>query len=289
LNLQGEIQGVGLFLQRTPPRRTLLGALVGTTTLNATTKQVLSLSWGERREYLEGLWQFNAKLAEADGSVEQVGLYAVSKTAGVLRRFNQLPCSLASRMRRADLLADAGTKLRKLMILGDDDLLSVELARRGFPQVAVADCDVRLLTRIAQETQELAKPPRLIRADFREGLPEEEKAEICVLDPPNSIAAALTFFRLAIWTVRHCKDAQVYMMINPRILGSNFSLIERFGESCGYEISRHLPAFNSYPLGSVDQLMLRSAWRVLLGRTAPALAPDQPLHYSSDCFVFTRR
>ncbi len=284
--MQGDIQGVGLFLQRTPPQRTVLGALVKATALNATAKQVLSLRWGERRDYLEALWEFNAQRAASD-LPEAATLYDVTKTAGVLRRFNQLPCTLESRLRRADLLADAGARLRRIMILGDDDLLSVELARRGFPHVAVADCDVRLLTRIARETESLEKPPRLIRADFREGLPEDEKAEICVLDPPNSVAAALTFFRLAIWSVRHCRDASVYMMINPRILGSNFSLIERYGELCGYEIVTQVHALNSYPLGSVDQLMLKSAWRFLLGKQAPD--DSGPLHYTSDCFVFRRR
>lgn len=283
--MQGDIQGVGLFLQRTPPHRTLLGALVKATALNATTKQVLSLRWRERRDYLEGLWSFNESRAATPG-LESAGLYTVAKTAGVLRRFNQLPCSLESRMRRADLLDDAGARLRRILLLGDDDLLSVELARRGFPQVAVADCDVRLLTRITRETEGIAKPPRMIRADFRQGLPEDERAEICVLDPPNSIAAALTFFRLAIWSVRHCRDASIYMMINPKILGSNFGLIERFGESCGFEVARQIHGFNSYPLGSVDQVMLKSAWRFLLGKTAPS---RDRLHYSSDCFVFKRR
>lgn len=287
--MQSDIQGVGLFLQHMPPQRTLLGTLVGTTTLNATTKQVLSLSWTERREYLEGLWQFNARRAAQEPSGVVQELYDVAKTAGVLRRFNQLPCTLACRMRRADLLTQAGAKNRRVMILGDDDLLSVELARREFPEVAVADCDDRLLARIAEETASLARPPRLVRADFREGLPAEEKAEICVTDPPNSIAAALVFFRLAIWAVRHYKDAEVYMMINPRILGSNFALIERFGESCGYEIATRIPDFNSYPLGLVDQFMLKSAWRCLLGKKSPNAGSGEPLHYTSDCFVFRRR
>ncbi len=284
--MQGDIQGVGLFLQRTPPRRTLLGALVKATALNPTTKQVLSLRWRERRDYLESLWSFNERRAVSE-SLDGGDLYAVSKTAGLLRRFNQLPCSLESRMRRADLLNDAGAKLRKILVLGDDDLLSVELARRGFPHVAVADCDARLLSRISRETAGLAKPPRLIRADFREGLPESERAEICMLDPPNSIAAALTFFRLAIWSVRHCWDASIYMMINPKILGANFDLIKGFGESCGFEVARQIHGFNAYPLGSVDQVMLKSAWRFLLGKTAPGGMGR--LHYSSDCFVFKRR
>lgn len=284
--MQGEIQGVGLFLERTPPQRTLLGALVKATALNATTKQVLSLRWNERRQYLEGLWDFNSQRASrADANVDN--LYDVSKTAGVLRRFNQLPCTLDSRMRRADLLTESGLSDKRIMILGDDDLLSVELARRNFLDVAVADCDVRLLTRIARETEGMKHAPRLIRADFREGLPETERAEVCLLDPPNSIAAALTFFRLAIWSVRHSRDASICMMINPRILGSNFALIERFGESCGFEIATQVRCFNSYPLGTVDQLMLRSAWRVLLGKRSPATSG--PLHYTSDCFVFKRR
>ena len=95
--------------------------------LNATTEQVLGLELAEQRAYLENLWQFNHRPQQAR-SASHDDLYGHSKGIGFLRRFNQLPCTVESRRARADLLREMDPAACRILILGDDDLLAVELA-----------------------------------------------------------------------------------------------------------------------------------------------------------------
>ena len=108
----------------------VIGWVLRALPLNPTTRQVLDLTYDEQLAYLQNLWDFNQR-NRGVGSVDRGALYAGQKAAGLMRRFNQLPCTLATRKARADLLSGRGLEASRILILGDDDLLSVELSPRG--------------------------------------------------------------------------------------------------------------------------------------------------------------
>ena len=252
--------------------------------LNATTEQVLGLELAEQRAYLENLWQFNHHPKQARAAHHD-DLYGHSKGIGFLRRFNQLPCTVESRRARADLLRELNPAASRILILGDDDLLAVELAQRGFRHVTVADCDERLLERIRDETKDLATPPQIIAADFRAGFVWDGHADVIFLDPPYSVSGAEAFLQLAI--AHAAPKSRIYLMINPFVVGRPFSQVIAKAVHAGYHLAKQRPSFNGYPIGWFESTILRLAWRYFLGVQNAPKAPEQ-LYFCSDCFEFQR-
>jgi hypothetical protein len=277
----------------------MLGPLLRQIPLNATTRQVLSLGRAEQRAYFENLWRFNDEQARKglDGAATPEGsggraggraasaLYQIRRTAGLIRRFNQLPCTVGTRERRADLLVGLPEATTRILVLGDDDLLSVELARRGYAKVTVADCDEQLLGRIASETKDLETPPRIVRADFRQGFSAPEPADVVFLDPPYFLDGAQAFLRLAIQAA--APAARLYLMINPDIFGGRFGEITGTAGRQSFKVVRHRPRFNAYPIGILEASCLRIAWGLLMGRPLPRLG-GRSLLFCSDCFELER-
>ena len=266
----------------------VLGPVLRAIPLNATTRQVLSLKRSEQRAYLENLHRFNdarpSEPAKAR-SAASAALYKMRLTAGLFRRFNQLPCTVETREKRGDLLAGVDPETARVLVLGDDDLVSVELARRGFRHVAVADCDDDLLDRIRRETLALPSPPQIIRADFRQGFKAPEPADVVFLDPPYSIDGALAFLRLALAAAKPAPTTRIYLMINQAILGSAFAAVTDAAAKAGFRLTVTRPGFNAYPIGPLEAGILKTAWKLVLGLPAPKGARGGILFFS-DCFEF---
>ncbi len=127
----------------------------------------------------------------------------------------QLPCTRDSRRRRADWLEKNGYAQKTIYLLGDDDLLSVELCHRGFQHVVVADCDRNVLNTIHKLTQDLAKRPLLIQADFAAEELTLPDADLVMIDPPYNEEWALIFLQTALRCLRKSGDSRLVMMINP--------------------------------------------------------------------------
>lgn len=267
-----------------PRKDKAIGALLRALPLNPTTRQVLGLTYGEQLAYLQKLWDFNQKHQRLEHS-DASSLYAGQKTAGLLRRFNQLPCTLATRKARADLLSGRDLESSRILILGDDDLLSVELSKRGFKQVAVADCDPVLLDRIRRETADCPTPPRIILADFHKLDQLEEVADVVILDPPYSAEGATAFLNLAISLA--APQATMYMMVNPNVLGAAYQELNAKAVQSGFRLTARREGFNAYPIGGIPSIIMRLAWwhymRLPLRKTV-----GRELCFFSDCFEFVR-
>lgn len=271
---------VGTYFRSDSPFASLLKRLP----LNATTKQVLSLPRQEQLAYIENLWTFNAeRVRRTEKSPSRSALYDMPLAFGLLRRYNQLPCTLETRKARADLLQDFNPAVSRILLLGDDDLVSVELAQRGFAKVTVADCDGRLLTRIGHETARTPDKPELVRADFTAANTSLGLADAVFLDPPYSLDGVRAFLSFAVKTV--ASRGQLYLMVNPGILGSGFTEIVNWLGRQGFSLKSQRRGFNAYPLGTLESLVLKTAWRLALGRPAPKVGQ---LLFCSDCLQFEK-
>jgi hypothetical protein len=85
-----------------------------------------------------------ASMAPAD--LRAAGSDAEGKTMG--RRFHQLPCIQANLRDRVRLIRELCDRRAPVLLAGDDDLLSVELARDGFTDVTAIDIDPRVLAQV---------------------------------------------------------------------------------------------------------------------------------------------
>lgn len=256
--------------------------------INESARRVLTLPFEEQRLYVERLLAANVARghgAASDGEpvYEHVG------RLGITARYNQLPCTPTTRRDRADLLERAGLIGAPVVLLGDDDLVSVELSQRGFHDITVADCDETLLGVIKVRTAGAAHQPALIKADFVKGFKAERPAAAVCLDPPYNPEAVKLFLRVAFANVDAATPHALYLMYNPYLVGaSGRAEIEAALEAQGYTLKKRLEAFNSYPVNRVQSSLLKLAGLCLLGRLG-RVPRGRRLHYFSDCFVWERK
>jgi predicted methyltransferase len=85
---------------------------------------------------------------------------------------------------------------KEIVLLGDDDLLSIALALTGRPaRLVVFEIDERLVSFLNDQAQQAHWPLRAYGHDLRQSLPEEflGKFDVFVTDPPETVEGFLLF------------------------------------------------------------------------------------------------
>jgi predicted methyltransferase len=178
------------------------------------------------------------------------GLAAVSAAAPPpLVELDQCHCTPKTKLRRVLAMhaADA-VNGRRILLLGDDDLISVALLRfvrelgGTIDELVVADVDARLLGFIAAELRDAPFPVRCVEWDFRE--PRPGRFDTVVTDPPYTAAGAKLFLARA---AENLADAgsDVFLSFGSRRPGVQFEL-QRAIVDAGLEIRSLTRDFNDY-------------------------------------------
>jgi predicted methyltransferase len=129
----------------------------------------------------------------------------------VLTNLDQCPATIETVVRRVNLLDRflRDGECERLLLLGDDDLLSVGLVAAN-PQrhVTVADLDPAVLETISLATQGIVAT---VEADFRLGLPSNllSSFDVVFTDPPYTLAGQLLFASCALKALRSLHSGHV--------------------------------------------------------------------------------
>jgi predicted methyltransferase len=150
-------------------------------------------------------------------------------------------------MQAADAIAS-----RRILLLGDDDLMSVALLRfvRQFgghiEELAVVDLDERVLAFVERELDDAPFPVCCVHADLREGLPSPlaGRYDTVVTDPPYTAAGARLFLRCAAEALAG-GGSDVFLSFGSRRPGEQLELQLAIAE-LGLEIRALTRDFNDY-------------------------------------------
>jgi predicted methyltransferase len=181
------------------------------------------------------------------------GLAATAEAAPEpLVELDQCHCTPKTKLRRVLAMhaADA-VDGRRILLLGDDDLMSVALLRfaRQFgvaiEELAIVDLDDRLLEFIDAELDDAPFPFRCIRQDVREPLPAALAAgfDTVVTDPPYTSAGARLFLTRSIEALAGAGN--VFLSFGSRRPGVQFAAQRAIVEA-GLEIRSLTRDFNDY-------------------------------------------
>lgn len=178
------------------------------------------------------------------------GLAAVSELAPPpLVELDQCHCTPKTKLRRVLALhaADA-INGRRILLLGDDDLISVALLRfiRQFggaiEELVVADIDGRLLEFIAGELDDAPFPFACVDWDVR--VPRPGRFDTVVTDPPYTAAGAKLFLARAVENLAG-PGSQIFFSFGSRRPGAQVELQRAILEA-GLEIRALTRDFNDY-------------------------------------------
>lgn len=250
---------------------------------NESLRQIVTQKASDRRLLLRYLHDFNAN-AGLHGETESL-LKPRRRLFGERENFFQLPCCAVTRRKRAIWMIDRGLTHKAILLLGDDDLLAVELCKRGFTNVTVADCDPRVLKEIDRRCRSFKHMPLLLNADFSQpSFRPPSGMDVVVFDPPQNTAGMKVFFGAALRAIEGAEDPLVLMMLNPYAVGSTFPDFVVELAARGVVLRHHQPYFNAYPVYAWERFILRMALLLFHGYR---VGRNRDLFFASDLFEFS--
>jgi hypothetical protein len=263
-------------------------AAVNAVVKNATINEFLSLSGSDQRAYFDYLRHAQLNDSDASERKQSPAEFCTLKGLALVHQYFQLPCTFETRQKRVDWMAAQGWQSKKILLLGDDDLVAVELAHRNFPETWVVDLDVNVLRTIDLHTRELERPPRTCFGDLANAkFAAPCRADVVCIDPPYNSQWLQIFADAAVAAVADQKAASIVLMFNPRCVAKvEFQKILESLRQQGFHQVEHHSYFNKYPINWLARSLLWSIWVIWPnGRPKPRLSK---IKFYSDLFHFRR-
>jgi N4-bis(aminopropyl)spermidine synthase len=169
---------------------------------------------------------------------------------------DQTHCTPETKLRRVLRMYEAGALAgQRIMVLGDDDLVSVALAafaahagRAAAPRrVTVVECDPDLVRYLGGQLAEFGMSAEIVLHDLREPLPARLLAgfDVACTDPPYTVAGAELFLSRAVSALAPGAGAHVFFSFGARRPGETLRL-QRLMADMGLVVRSLVPGFNSY-------------------------------------------
>lgn len=249
-----------------------------------TIRHILKLSRKEKKEFLKKIIDENIKQEKME-PIEH--LTQKSSSFKFVQSYNQLPCTVETRKKRADLFERNGFKEKEILLMGDDDLVSVELASRNFKHITVLDCDTTLLEKLKILTQDAKFPITFFHVDLYDGLPKflHNIYDVVCFDPPQNYEDLSIFMGCALKSLKY-SNSSFYMMVNSIALGKNNA--ERLTSQLqlyGFMNTQKFDLFNCYPLNRGQSLLLK-AMSYFIHHSSSNKKGISCKYYYTDCLEF---
>jgi predicted methyltransferase len=212
---------------------------------------------------------------------------------------DQTHCTVDTKLRRVLALARARALAgQRILLLGDDDLISVAIARfaaagRGAAPaaLAVADTDPEVLAWIRREVADTGVAVQTVGHDLRAPLPPQLAGafDVVLTDPPYTVAGARLFLSRAVQALADAPGRHVFFSFGARRPAETVEVQEAIAQM-GLAIRSLVPGFNTY-LGAG---VLAGTSHLYHLRTAPGARPliagryDGPLYTADSRAVAAR-
>jgi hypothetical protein len=182
----------------------------------------------------------------------------------IIRQHSQNPCTTVTVRRRVEKIRSLCKPEEPILVLGDDDFLSVALAEAGYRDVTALDIDRSLIRRLEQEAIRRGVVLKARVQDFLAPLPEElnHPYRLVVFDPMCTVEGVRFFMDAAIRLSAGNKDTCFFLHTHlMSLLRPGLQELRQDIENRGLEVTAFYPAFNVYPVAPGTQRLLK----VLLG------------------------
>jgi N4-bis(aminopropyl)spermidine synthase len=169
---------------------------------------------------------------------------------------DQTHCTVTTKISRVLAMHEAGALAgTRIVILGDDDLVSVAIAtfvtRTGLPgeirRLTVVDSDADVLSCIAARTDGTGVPVELVQHDLRAPLPAALRGafDVACTDPPYTVAGAELFLSRAVAALGGDAGQHVFFSFGARRPEETLRTQELF-TTMGLTVRAMTPNFNEY-------------------------------------------
>jgi len=180
---------------------------------------------------LKILYKYNIELARYESPLIETPEKAQSIFNNILanikipkpdQSFHQSPCVPADTINRVRrIISSVPLSGRKILCLGDDDFVSVALAKFSNADVYTLDIDGRIIDTIDKIKSNENLDINIIQHDLREPLPSNliNKFDCVSCDPPQSLKGEIYFLKNAHLSLKNESSLRTYVSITPHWMG----------------------------------------------------------------------
>ncbi len=169
----------------------------------------------------------------------------VQSNVGSRSDLDQCPATTTTIISRMRLL---GQRPSHILLLGDDDLLSLALSATGArKEIAAIDLDERILQLI--ESNSTRGSIDLLKHDLRDAMPSSHRGSFdeVFTDPPYTLAGQLLFVHRALVALRPVGPADLYLCASRTYLTVHeLDVVSSFLSHAGFELEEAYSDFNCY-------------------------------------------
>lgn len=224
--------------------------------------------------------------AECDGTginLKSIGIYddfleIRKKAPKPIQEYDQGNITAESTVRRVALMRARGDITgKKIIVLGDDDLVGIALGLTKLPEsVLVLDIDKRLIEFTNSIAKEKGIPVKAEVFDLRNPLPKEIKAKFdtFVTDPPEAKKPFIIFIQKGIWSLKGEGSTGYIGMTLIDSSVPKWAELQNIIIKSGGAITDIIRDFNKYDIWDYHQKTL--AWKL-----APVKSPLDSIWYTS--------
>lgn len=202
-------------------------------------------------------------------------------------KFNQFPCDVESRDRRAEFIINRYPFIEylKFAIIGDDDFLSPLFKKHFNFSPIVIEKDKRIIKKIKEADKNIEVYSVDLADDKKFESVSIPSVKTFITDPPYTIHGALTFIYRGLTLLSKDGDMkEFYVILNPTMVGKNLHLIIKYLAQSDVYLYEVIENFSQYELPKNYKEYNRA--KIFLRSVN---LPQHIIHYSSSSSLYIFR
>ena len=248
-------------------------------------QKFLKCTWSEIIDLLADQVARNRQIGPIEEHLSGSTPLAMRTNSRFSRPYGQMPCTRSTAKRRVGKAMTLIAKDDPILLLGDDDLVSVELAVAGFKNITVLDIDLKVLEEIQKKCDELGVRVRLFQHDLSLPSPQHLMInyKLVFFDPEYSLRGVDLFLNAALELTQNSTQTVYFMSIHlMSLMRQGLTELEAMFQKNGLKLTEFAQGFNAYPAPSrlkglihvVNQLLIGSRTLSTEGYSFPFLLSD---------------
>jgi predicted methyltransferase len=179
-----------------------------------------------------------------------------------------MPCTSATAAKRVAKIESLVPYDAPVLILGDDDLVSIELARRGFTDVTAFDIDPKVIAEIRQAAARSHLKINCVEQDLQKPVPQHLKRDyrVVLFDSEYSLAGISLFLKAALDLTGRRSGTLFFVSVHlMSLFRDGISDLDAYLSAEGLELNEFNQGFNVYPTPRRLKGLIRLWNRIVIG------------------------
>ena len=211
---------------------------------------------------------------------------------GESRELGQQPCTISSIEKRVEIIEKSIKKNEPILIIGDDDALSVALAKKGFKDLTILEIDEKIVKTLkAVLSNYPSTHATVVQQDIFKDTPAElyRSYSLITFDPWYSLDGVEAFSKC--WMkINSRPDPIIILSFNLGALLADYERIFLWLSGMDYNVTDWYPLANTYPAPRSLRMTLKWAEGSATLLSGRKILPRnwQSLYLSSDLLVLKK-